>query len=130
MAEGADIDVLRRERDQALVRARRAEKRAAFPGRAISLGVPPELVSDMDPDQSDEQVMKWVTTFRDYCARVTEQRLAELRPDQRRGNMLVQTAGSQQHFELGPAAPDWLRERVNKKATRPTPPSGSNGRSK
>ena len=98
---------------EALKRAKEAERRAAFPAKAVAAGVPAELVADFDPTQTDEEVKKWVESFRDYCASVTAKELAEHRPDRRRGNMLVQHSGlSQAELALSPAAPDWLRSRL------------------
>jgi len=108
-----------RERYQAAVRrAEEAERALEGPQRALDRGVPPELAHHFaGSSMTDEEIDTWLSKVRDYVADVVAKELQAWRPDRRRGNMLVQTAGNgQSGLKLGPGAPDWLVERLNARA--------------
>jgi hypothetical protein len=109
-----DVERLKRERDEAVERAREAERRAAFPAKAVAAGVPAELVNDFDHRQSDAEVEAWVSRFDSYCAKRIVEELTAYRPDRRR-DMLVQNFGDgRRGLALAPGTlPDRLTEKVN-----------------
>jgi hypothetical protein len=75
----------------------------------------------MDPDQSEEEVSRWVDRFRAFVTETTAKRLREaVRPDRRNGGrFLVQNASACSPApDLSGIEPNWLRDRLTARAKR------------
>ena len=120
MPEPEEDLVPRSKYEQALARAKEAERALEFRHHAIAKGVPSELAVDMGP-MDDEALDNWLKVFRDYVAEVTAQRLLEAaRPDRRGGGRFLVQNGAERlpPQDLSNIEPEWLRERLQARVGR------------